>query len=149
MYSSWLGRGNISNKGLDESLNEGLEEERRLAGLTRARKSVDLYANTSIFMAIGYFVHSRFLKELPKKNVSTINLFFKNASNKNNSEYKRDLIGFSNLESQENSLFIGDKVFHQKFGYGIIENIEGENAEVSFSKTNIKKVKKNYLIKNA
>ena len=58
---------------------------------------------------------------------------------------KRDLIGFSNLESQENSLFIGDKVFHQKFGYGIIENIEGENAEVSFSKTNIKKVKKNYL----
>ena len=50
---------------------------------------------------------------------------------------------------QKNSLFIGDKVFHQKFGYGIIENIEGENAEVSFSKTNIKKVKKNYLIKNA
>ena len=142
-----------NKKSLDESLDEGLEEERRLAyvGLTRARKKVwILYANTRYIHGNWLFCSpSRFLKELPKKNVSTINLFFKNASNKNNSEYKGDLIGFSNLESQENSLIIGDKVFHQKFGYGIIENIEGENAEVSFSKTNIKKVKKNYLIKNA
>ncbi len=142
-----------NKKSLDESLDEGLEEERRLAyvGLTRARKKVwILYANTRYIHGNWLFCSpSRFLKELPKKNVSTINLFFKNASDNNNSEYKRDLIGFSNLESQENSLFIGDKVFHQKFGYGIIENIEGENAEVSFSKTNIKKVKKNYLIKNA
>ena len=142
-----------NKKSLDESLDEGLEEERRLAyvGLTRARKKVwILYANTRYIHGNWLFCSpSRFLKELPKKNVSTINLFFKNASDNNNSEYKGDLIGFSNLESQENSLFIGDKVFHQKFGYGIIENIEGENAEVSFSKTNIKKVKKNYLIKNA
>ena len=52
-----------------------------------------------------------------------------------------------NLLSYEN-LLVGDKVFHQKFGYGIIKTLDGDNAEVAFSKTNIKKVKTNYLIKN-
>ena len=48
----------------------------------------------------------------------------------------------------EEILLVGDKVFHQKFGYGTIKNIEGDNAEVLFSKTNIKKVKTEFLIKN-
>ena len=51
-----------------------------------------------------------------------------------------------NLLNYEN-LLVGDKVFHQKFGYGI-KTLDGDNAEVAFSKTNIKKVKTNYLIKN-
>ena len=54
------------------------------------------------------------------------------------------------VNGNSDSIFaIGERVFHQKFGYGIIKTIEGENAEVAFSKTNLKKVKKNYLIKNA
>ena len=48
----------------------------------------------------------------------------------------------------ETILLIGDKVFHQKFGYGVIKNIEENNAEVSFSKTDLKKVKIEFLKKN-
>ena len=39
----------------------------------------------------------------------------------------------------------GEKVFHQKFGYGLILEIEGENALIDFKKAGQKKVKTNYL----
>ena len=57
-------------------------------------------------------------------------------------------LSFDNLNNIEEVLLVGDTVFHQKFGYGIIKNIEGNNAEVSFSKTNLKKVKTEFLIKH-
>ena len=52
------------------------------------------------------------------------------------------------MNNIEEVLLVGDTVFHQKFGYGINKNIEGNNAEVSFSKTNLKKVKTEFLIKH-
>ena len=42
----------------------------------------------------------------------------------------------------------GDRVFHQKFGYGSVINLENDNAEVKFEKTSTKKVKIDYLIKD-
>ena len=60
-----------------------------------------------------------------------------------------NVITYKNNQNIEDIFLVGDKVFHQKFGYGIIKSIEGNNAEVAFSKTNLKKVKKEYLIKNA
>ena len=39
----------------------------------------------------------------------------------------------------------GEKIFHQKFGYGFILEIEGENALIDFKKAGQKKVKTNYL----
>ena len=142
-----------NKRSLDESLNEGLEEERRLAyvGLTRAKKKVwVLHANTRYIHGNWLFCSpSRFLKELPKKNILMTDLFFNNNSDTDWSDQSSNLLSDNTLDKLENVLLVGDKVFHQKFGYGIIKNMEGENAEVSFSKTNIKKVKKNYLIKNA
>ena len=34
----------------------------------------------------------------------------------------------------------GDRVFHQKFGYGNVLFIEGDKAEVNFEKSSIKKI---------
>ena len=142
-----------NKRSLDESLNEGLEEERRLAyvGLTRAKKKVwVLHANTRYIHGNWLFCSpSRFLKELPKKNISMTDLFFNNNSNTDWSDQSSNFLSDNTLDKLEDVLLVGDKVFHQKFGYGIIKSMEGENAEVSFSKTNIKKVKKNYLTKNA
>ena len=142
-----------NKRSLDESLNEGLEEERRLAyvGLTRAKKKVwVLHANTRYIHGNWLFCSpSRFLKELPKKNISMTDLFFNNNNNTDWSDQSSNLLSDNTLDKLEDVLLVGDKVFHQKFGYGIIKSMEGENAEVSFSKTNIKKVKKNYLTKNA
>ena len=134
-----------NKKSIDESLNEGLEEERRLAyvGITRAKKEVwILHANTRFIHGNWLFSSpSRFIKELPKKNILTSNLFFDNNNKKEVYDQSDNLLNYENL-------LVGDKVFHQKFGYGIIKTLDGDNAEVAFSKTNIKKVKTNYLIKN-
>ena len=91
---------------------------------------------------------SRFLNELPSDNIISNNnlnsIYFSELENKNhivenNSKY---------LDYKENILK-GDRVFHQKFGYGLVINIENDNAEVKFEKTSTKKVKIDYLIKDA
>lgn len=38
------------------------------------------------------------------------------------------------------SFTLGERVFHQKFGYGAITGIEGDKLEVDFEKAGIKKV---------
>jgi DNA helicase-2/ATP-dependent DNA helicase PcrA len=44
-------------------------------------------------------------------------------------------------ENNEVTLSIDDKVFHQKFGYGVILTLDGGNAEVFFEKAGEKKLK--------
>ncbi len=40
-----------------------------------------------------------------------------------------------------NSAFaVGDRVFHQKFGYGAVAGIEGDKLEIAFDKAGSKKV---------
>ena len=39
----------------------------------------------------------------------------------------------------------GDRVFHQKFGYGTVEEIEGDKLSVAFEKAGHKKVLASYL----
>ena len=38
------------------------------------------------------------------------------------------------------SFTIGERVFHQKFGYGVIAGIEGDKLEIEFDKAGSKKV---------
>ena len=35
---------------------------------------------------------------------------------------------------------IGERVFHQKFGYGMIEDIDGNRLEINFDKAGVKRV---------
>ena len=35
---------------------------------------------------------------------------------------------------------VGDRVFHQKFGYGAVTEIEGDKLTVAFEKAGVKKV---------
>ena len=142
-----------NKKSIDEKFNKGLEEERRLAyvGLTRAKKRVwILHANSRYIHGNWlYSSPSRFINELPEKNISAILIFFFNYNSNNNSiQVEKNTLSFDNLNNIEEVLLVGDTVFHQKFGYGVIKNIEGNNAEVSFSKTNLKKVKTEFLIKH-
>jgi len=44
------------------------------------------------------------------------------------------------------SLALGERVFHQKFGYGHITSIDGDTVDVAFGKSGDKKVKANYLL---
>ena len=40
----------------------------------------------------------------------------------------------------------GDRVFHQKFGYGIVTGIEGDKLEVDFSKAGVKRVVAGFVV---
>ena len=40
---------------------------------------------------------------------------------------------------------MGERVFHQKFGYGEVVGIEGDKLEISFDKAGVKKVVSRYL----
>jgi DNA helicase-2/ATP-dependent DNA helicase PcrA len=41
---------------------------------------------------------------------------------------------------------VGERVFHQKFGYGRIDGVEGDKVEVAFEKTGSKKVVAKFLV---
>ena len=41
---------------------------------------------------------------------------------------------------------IGDRVFHQKFGYGQIQEIEGDKLQIEFEKAGNKKVVSKFIV---
>jgi DNA helicase-2/ATP-dependent DNA helicase PcrA len=43
------------------------------------------------------------------------------------------------------SFTLGERVFHQKFGYGAVTGIEGDKVEVDFDKAGVKKVVSRFL----
>ena len=145
-----------NKRALEERLNDGLEEERRLAyvGITRAKDRVwILHANSRIIHGQWFYsMPSRFLSELPPETVISNN--FNNINNNyiHNLDFKENSleqnVSFSNKKNEKNIILKGNKVFHQKFGYGYVINVENDNAEVNFEKTSTKKVKLDYLIKD-
>ncbi|MBT0956226.1 UvrD-helicase domain-containing protein [Alphaproteobacteria bacterium KMM 3653] len=51
------------------------------------------------------------------------------------------------IDAQAVSVFgLGDRVFHQKFGYGAVTGIEGDKLEVSFDKAGVKKVVAGFVV---
>ena len=40
----------------------------------------------------------------------------------------------------------GDRVFHQKFGYGVVADIEGDKLEVAFDKAGRKKIVAKFVV---
>jgi DNA helicase-2/ATP-dependent DNA helicase PcrA len=148
-----------SQRSLDE--RNGLEEERRLAyvGITRAKKNLYILsaANRRIYGHYQSSIPSRFIGELPQKNIQRINLsngfnFPAPASNfadgaayspkpspyvpvKKNTSSNKSPQGFG----------VGTKVTHVKFGNGIVLNVSGEQLEIAFEGMGIKKVIDRYV----
>ena len=157
-----------SQRSIEELGKKGLEEERRLAyvALTRARKKVSItYVNQNRYSYASHDFNkpSRFITELPKDLIElNDSSFFKqnnflddfvqleNISNDFLTPGRKRLlkqpkkeaidwdinqdINFNDMPKK------GDRVFHQKFGYGNILFIDGDKAEVNFDKSSIKKI---------
>ena len=171
--AGWEDRVFPSIRSIEESGNLGLEEERRLAyvALTRARKKINItYVNQNrySYASHDYNIPSRFIDELPRDLVdirdSSLlenNNFFDNLIDSQDnyqnhlspgrkrlvSNYKSSDIewDFNQDFSNEENIKKGDRVFHQKFGYGKILFIEGDKAEVDFEKSSQKQVFVKYL----
>ncbi len=153
-------------RALDEGGTSALEEERRLAyvGLTRARKKamVSFAANRRVYGNWQSAIPSRFIDELPVENIEQSAdqglygagggfverpAFFDTQSQRRQrrggfSEQPGWHAGSSTSKGGDDGegFQLGQRVFHQKFGYGAIKAIDGDKLEIDFEKAGIKKV---------
>ena len=131
------------------NFNAAIGGARRDEEKSRAKERVWItHANSRVIHGQWYYsVPSRFIEELPKANIIIDGFNFKSEENNTYIEYNNNYSHVSSIEKfQEKKIRKGQRVFHQKFGYGNVIGIEGENIEVNFNKTNIKKVKIEYLM---
>ena len=160
-------------RALDEGGVSALEEERRLAyvGLTRARKfaMISFAANRRVYGNWQSVIPSRFIDDLPDENIeqeSTQGLYGTRKiqddiwadSADSDHQYVRGATRFSSRElissrhqiervasSGLEEFTLGQRVFHQKFGYGKILDIDGDKLEISFEKTGKKRVMARFI----
>jgi len=140
-------------RALDEGGVKALEEERRLAyvGLTRARKTahVSYAANRRIYGNWQTAIPSRFVEELPKEHVELSaerglygggvardEAAFRPRRRRAHSETAWAAANASGADDFQT----GQRVFHQKFGYGAIRDVDGDKLEIAFEKAGTKKV---------
>jgi len=147
-----------NQRSLDEGGLKSLEEERRLAyvGLTRARRRaiVSHAANRRIYANWQSSIPSRFLDELPDAEVTR----------SGSAALARDarLAAPPSFGSQfpllarrpkvieaweqparaarETAIPVGTRVFHQKFGYGVVTAAEDDKLDIAFDQTGAKRV---------
>ena len=155
-----------NKKSLDDNGQKGLEEERRLAyvGITRAKLQCTISSSESRykFGDFNFNLESRFIKELPVQFVEDLTPSAFQSSNIINqstfleqessfyrspgwSRLQKNITSnpspfFNNSPTMNKTFTIGDRVFHEKFGYGIVSEIEGDKALVDFEKADEKKI---------
>ncbi|MBL4801039.1 MAG: ATP-binding domain-containing protein, partial [Emcibacter sp.] len=165
-----------SKKSLEEQGEKGLEEERRLAyvGLTRAKKEAHIFHVASRYLYGKYTspMPSRFISELPADHVDfnqsqgmygqeTQTSGYGGSTTQWSQGYNKDYRRTTQLDRSRakpknssakgrtvtSSAFkIGDRVFHDKFGYGAIVACDGNKLEVDFEKGSIRKVMDSFVI---
>lgn len=148
------------SRALDENGQEGLEEERRLAyvGITRAqRKAIITFAlNRRTYQGWQHMLPSRFIKELPADHIDFIQPNGRQvmapapASHLSTPSRSKAFIEaeFSDIPLQPRHAFrFQDRVFHQKFGYGRIVSVHGDQLEIEFDVAGLKKVMADFVEK--
>ena len=146
-----------NQRSLDEGGLKSLEEERRLAyvGLTRARRRaiVSHAANRRIYANWQSSIPSRFLDELPGTEVT------RSGSAALAREARLVAPAFSSqfpmvarrpkvIEAWEQpsrpvrdaAIPVGSRVFHQKFGYGVVTAAEDDRLDIAFEQSGAKRV---------
>ncbi|WP_439595597.1 ATP-dependent helicase [Falsiroseomonas sp.] len=149
-----------SQRSLDEGGDKSLEEERRLAyvGITRARRTaiISHAANRRIYGNWTSSLPSRFLDELPEDAIiregqSTIranrmadtpSVFLGQSGLLARRPRVTEVNPWDTRERppRESSLTKGERVFHQKFGYGTITDIDEDRLDITFDHTGPKRV---------
>ncbi len=139
-----------SQRSVQEQGQKGLEEERRLAyvAITRAKKNLFIVFANRRRIHGGYQQSepSRFIDELPNAHYELLNCYgvtssYHNKQTNNNYQQVKQKTSF-NFDAD---FSIGQRVFHQKFGYGIVKTIQGDIAEVDFELSGLKKIVLEYL----
>ncbi len=141
-----------NQRSLDESGDKALEEERRLAhvGLTRAKKraTISFAGNRKTHGQWVSNAPSRFIGELPSEHIHIETTDHGQAAKTSLNIKSRPARAQKAAPIKDDSKFTRKtRVFHQKFGYGRIEAIDGNKCTVAFEKAGVKKVLDNFLQK--
>jgi len=136
-----------SQRTLDEGGNAALEEERRLAyvGLTRAKQKV-MILHTASRQIHGQWqspIPSRFIAELPAETLEQQTIHgFSSGLREPAAALFRPPVHHAEAEPEPDSPAWrpGMRVFHQKFGYGLIRAAEGSKLHIAFDKAGDKRV---------
>ncbi len=158
-------------RSLDENGSQALEEERRLAyvAITRAKKQLYILTalNRRVYGQWQNNIPSRFINELPPQNIEICNNATKFYNNYNGGGYNNysqnsagsynqgDYNGYSRNRNSGSShhgfasasALMGEKVYHQTFGYGKVVGVEGDKLDVWFDNYGNKKLLKDYVTK--
>jgi DNA helicase-2/ATP-dependent DNA helicase PcrA len=147
-----------NQRSMDENGNKGLEEERRLAyvGLTRARRRaiVSHAAVRRVYANWQDSIPSRFLDELPDADVERIGSFAlaRQARIASVSGFPgqfpmlarrprvTDVWEQPARPARSEAVPVGARVFHQKFGYGIVKATEDGKLDIAFDRAGEKRV---------
>jgi DNA helicase-2/ATP-dependent DNA helicase PcrA len=134
-----------SQKSIEESGSNGLEEERRLAyvGITRARKRLFISHAGSRMMygQTQLAIPSRFIQELPTEHCDHLT----SRRSYTPSPAPRRTIRESIPLMTGAELLKTRRVFHEKFGYGKIEHADGDNLTIFFDKAGRKTVREDFV----
>ncbi|WP_428375363.1 ATP-dependent helicase [Lichenicoccus sp.] len=157
-----------SQRTLDEGGNKGLEEERRLAyvGITRARKRaiISHAANRRIYANWQSAIPSRFIDELPEEHVEQAGsaalareqrrtappVFggqFPLAARRPRTVEAPTFEAWEEppRPKRQGSIAVGTRVFHQKFGYGIVRSAVDDRLEIEFDHAGLKRLLDSYV----
>jgi DNA helicase-2/ATP-dependent DNA helicase PcrA len=155
-------------RALDEGGTKSLEEERRLAyvGITRARKMavISHASNRRVYGNWSAAIPSRFLDELPPDQIEREGSGAAQRARMVNaptvfsgqfpisSQRPARVIEAGSWEVKErparaDGMRVGQRVFHQKFGYGRVTAVEDNRLEVDFEKAGQKRVLDSFVEK--
>jgi DNA helicase II / ATP-dependent DNA helicase PcrA len=141
-------------RALDECGLRGLEEERRLGhvGLTRAKRHavISFAASRRLYGRWQSAIASRFIDELPQDNVevsSAVGLSGNGATRKSIGGFRESPASFAGpVSTKKTSAFsAGQRIFHRKFGYGLVLSVEDDRLEISFDKAGRKRVMAGFI----
>jgi DNA helicase II / ATP-dependent DNA helicase PcrA len=160
-----------NQRSLDENGNAALEEERRLAyvGITRARKrcTISHAANRLIYGQWQSAIPSRFIDELPQAHIETESTlsgtgrshdpfahlvrsgargpgFARAQSHYRGSDRLIEASAIT-VKKSASSFRAGDRVFHDKFGYGRVDAVDGNKLEIDFETAGRKHVMDSFV----
>ncbi|TAN46382.1 MAG: DNA helicase II, partial [Rhodospirillales bacterium] len=146
-------------RAMDDRGERGLEEERRLAyvGITRARKlAVISYAGER--RIFNQWVHpspSRFIAELPEAHIENRGMkgldvkrsFAETGAGWGQRFASKPAETASFVARSDAGFSEGDRVFHEKFGYGRVLDVDGTRLDILFDKAGAKKVVDSFVRK--
>ncbi len=152
-------------RALEEQGFQAEEEERRLAyvGLTRARLRIWI-SHADFRMVRGRTMfngRSRFIREIEGKHVEVRDHSYREAGYGADRAFgERRGPGFRRMRDTGNSvdqsaagparspgpsINTGDRIFHQKFGYGTVSSIDGDKLSVNFEKAGRKTIMRAFV----